>query len=143
MPTAPKSAFPTPAAALPDEADILAKVIANLADHDAKLVYADWLEERDDPRGPLLRKFVTAYRAGKPLPAVKSAPEPWRELLGFRVVSELRETVLAPSTDAVLALAQPAITYKTAKAAENSLVVGASKFGGRPDLLPGTKWPRH
>ena len=65
-PTKPKSAFSDPAAALPGEADILANVLADLSDHDAKLVYADWLEERDDPRGELLRKFVTAHRAGKP-----------------------------------------------------------------------------
>ena len=47
---------------LPGEADVLANVLADLSDHDAKLVYADWLEERDDRRGPLLRKFVTAYQ---------------------------------------------------------------------------------
>ncbi len=66
MPAPP--AFPDPAAPLPGEADLLAKVVADLRDDTAKLVYADWLEERDDPRGPFLRAVVTAARAKKPLP---------------------------------------------------------------------------
>ena len=137
-----KPAFPKPVATLPGEADVLANVLSDLSDHDAKLVYADWLEEHDDKRGPLLRNVVTAYRAGKKPPKVKSEWKLWSELLGFTVVSELRETVLEESADEVLALVQPAITYKTPKATEKSIAVGASKFGGRPDLPANTKWPK-
>src|ERR1700744_4029910 len=96
----PKPALPNPAATLPGEADILANVLTDLSDDHAKLVYADWLEERDDPRGPLLRKFVNAYRAGKKLPSVKSAPKPWCDLVGLTLIAKLRTTVLAPETDA-------------------------------------------
>lgn len=141
MPTKSQSAFPKPAAALPGEADLLANVLSDLSDHDAKLVYADWLEEHGDPRGPLLRTFVTAYRAGKTLPSVKAAPEPWRDLLGLTLIEKLRGNELAPQTDKLLALAKPSIEYKTPKAAEKTLKVGASKFGGRPDLPPGLEWP--
>jgi uncharacterized protein (TIGR02996 family) len=38
-----------------DEAALLAGVRANKKDDSARLVYADWLEERGDPRGELLR----------------------------------------------------------------------------------------
>lgn len=142
MPAKPKSAFPNPAAVLPGEADILATVIANLADYTAKLVYADWLEERDDPRGPLLRNFVAACRAGKKPPKVADAPKPWRELLGFPVFARARDTVLVDMLDDVFAVARPAIEYRTRKEPEKGIPVGASKFGGRPDLPAGTKWPR-
>jgi uncharacterized protein (TIGR02996 family) len=136
--------FPAPAAVHDGEADILARVIDNLADHDAKLVYADWLEERNDPRGPLLRDFVQAFRGGKKkLPSVKAAPKPWAALMGFRIIEEAHNTVLAPLTDDVLKIARPAIEYTTKEAPEKSIPVGASKFGGRPDLPPGTKWPEH
>jgi uncharacterized protein (TIGR02996 family) len=142
LPAKPKSAFPSPAASLPGELDILANVLVDLSDEHAKLVYADWLEERDDPRGPLLRNFITASRAGKKLPAVKSAPESWRNLVGLTLMMKFRETDLAPKTDEILALARPAIAYKTVKAAERTIPVGASKFGGRPDLPDATEWPR-
>lgn len=139
----PKPAFPQPAAALPGEADVLANVIADLSDHDAKLVYADWLEEHGDKRGPLLREFITAHREGKKLPPMKTAPEPWRNLLGVTLIEKLNTHELAAQTDKLLTLAKPSIEYKTPKAAEKTLKVGASKFGGRPDLPPDLDWPTH
>jgi uncharacterized protein (TIGR02996 family) len=142
MPAKPKSAFPNPAAVLPGEADILANVIANLADHTAKLVYADWLEERDDPRGPLLRDFINAYRKGKKLPKVKSAPQPWRDLVGITLITKTRGTTLASKTDRLLALPQPAISFRSARVEDVTLSVGESKFGGCPDLPASIKWPK-
>ena len=141
MPAKPKSPFPDPAATLPGEADILANVLADLSDHDAKLVYADWLEEHGDKRGPLLREFVTAYRAGKRLPKVTSAPKPWRDLVGITLIAKLRGTPLEPRANQLLALARPALTFKSVKAPEKSLPVGASKFGGQPDIPPNAEWP--
>ena len=145
MPPAPKSrpAFPSPAAVLPGEADILAKVIENLADHDAKLVYADWLEERDDPRGPMLREFITAYRGGKKkLPKVSAAPKSWRDLVGITLMMRIRETALGPVADQLLGVAKPAIAFRTVKAPESLIWSGTSKVGGKPDLLPDAKWPK-
>jgi uncharacterized protein (TIGR02996 family) len=142
MPAKPKSALPDPAAVLPGESDILANVLADLSDDNAKLVYADWLEDRDDPRGPLLRNCVKAYRAGKRFPALKAASPTWRELLGLTLMSQFRARGLGSQTDKLLALARPALTVASAAAPEKSLPVGASKYGGRPDLPPGTKWPK-
>jgi len=136
-----KPALPNPAAVLPGEADILANVIANLADHDAKLVYADWLEERDDPRGPLLRKFITAYQSGKKLPGVKWAPEPWRELVGITLMAGFRGTALDSQAGKLLSRALPALTFSSAIASERLLPIGVSKLGGCPDLPPTAKWP--
>src|SRR5438045_3257308 len=87
----PKHPFPDPAATLPGEADILASVVANPADDTAKLVYADWLEECDDPRGPFLRAFVKAAHAGDPLPDSAAFPKPWLDLVGFTLVEGIRE----------------------------------------------------
>lgn len=137
---APKPAIPNPAATLPGEADILANVVANLADDHAKLVYADWLEDRDDPRGPLLRNFVTAYRAGKKLPAVKSAPQPWRDLVGITLIEQARPA-LARHTDTLLRLARPASTFEATQEPGANLEVGASKLGGLPDMPAEVEWP--
>jgi hypothetical protein len=41
----------------------------------------------------------------------------------------------------LLALARPTIALKSAKAAEKTLAVGASKLGGGPDMPSGAEWP--
>lgn len=136
------SAFPSPSATLPGEVDILANVLTDLSDHDAKLVYADWLEDRDDPRGPLLRNFLNAYREGKKtLPVVNTAPTPWRDLVGITLLRKLRDTDFDLLTNELLSLAQPTIAFKSTKAAEKTLAVGTSKLGGGPDLPAGAAWP--
>jgi uncharacterized protein (TIGR02996 family) len=142
MPKKLKAGFPRPAAILPGETDILANVLADQCDEHAKLVYADWLEERDDPRGPLLRNFLTAYRAGKKLPAVTATPQPWRDLVSITLMRKLRAVGLADHTNALLRLARPALTFTVVKATDPALVIGATKLGGRPDLPPETRWPR-
>src|SRR5436309_5755530 len=108
--------FPGPAAPLPGEADLLARVAADLRDDTAKLVYADWLEERDDPRGPLLRQFVTAFRAGQKLPPVKGFPKPWCDLVGITLLQGTRKAGLEEHADTFLQLARPALTFKSTKA---------------------------
>ncbi len=140
MPAKSQSALPNPAAVLPGEADVLANVLADLSDHDAKLVYADWLEEHDDPRGPLLRKFVTAYRAGKKLPAVKSAPEPWRDLVGITLIEKAQEW-LASHTDKFLRLARPAFRLESSDTPDEDIPIGANKLGGLPDMPVDAEWP--
>jgi uncharacterized protein (TIGR02996 family) len=132
----PKSAFSALAATLPGEAGILATVLADLSDHNAKLVYADWLEDRDDPRGPLLRKFVLAQRDRTKLPALTGAPKAWRDLLGLTLTVELQNSPLATREAQILALARPAIEFNSVKSPERSLAVGASKLGGGADLPP-------
>jgi uncharacterized protein (TIGR02996 family) len=140
-PPKPKIAFPQPAAVLPGEADILASVVADLSDDTAKLVYADWLEDRDDKRGPLLRKSVAAFRAGKKLPPAKTTPEPWLDLVGITLMGKILAAKMTAHADKILRLARPAIVVTSSRAAEAKLPVGASKFGGGPDMPPGADWP--
>jgi uncharacterized protein (TIGR02996 family) len=141
MPPKPKPAIPNPAAALPGEADILASVIADLSDDTAKLVYADWLEDRDDSRGPFLRKALAAVRAGEKLPTVKFAPQPWCDLVGLTLLRSIHVSDLAAHADKILRLARPGLAFRSTRAADAKLPVGASKFGGGPDLPPDAEWP--
>jgi uncharacterized protein (TIGR02996 family) len=135
--------FPKPAATLPGEADILANVLANQGDDAAKLVYADWLQEHDDPRGPLLRDSVTAFRAGKPLPSAKAAQRPWCDLVGITLMRNVLASDLTAHADKFLRLARPALDYKAVRTADKKIPVGASKLGGLPDLPIGVVWPTH
>jgi uncharacterized protein (TIGR02996 family) len=40
---------------MPDDAAFLSAILADPSDDLVRLVYADWLEEHDDPRGPFIR----------------------------------------------------------------------------------------
>lgn len=138
------SVFPMPAAAAhPGEADVLAHVLADQSDDAAKLVYADWLQDRDDPRGPLLRDSVAAFRAGQTLPSAKAAPRPWCDLVGVTLMRNILASGLTAHADAFLRLARPALDYKAVRTADKKIPVGASKLGGLPDLPVGMVWPCH
>jgi uncharacterized protein (TIGR02996 family) len=128
---------------LAGERELLAAVVANLADDAPKLVYADWLEEHgDDGRARFLRAYVEAARTMSPaeFPRAKGLPEEWLELIGFRLL-ELIAVEGAPKLKGpVLRLARPALRLKKG-AAGGKVAVGASKIGGQPDLPPGFRWP--
>ena len=129
------------AAPLPGEADLLARVVSDLRDDTAKLVYADWLEEHDDPRGPFLRKFVAAAAGDAKLPPSRRLAKAWRDIVGVTLVEGLRERGLTDRRDDLLGLAMPTVTISMKRASEKGLPVGGSRFGGRPDLAPGVAWP--
>lgn len=60
-----------------------------LADLDGAGALADWLDEHDDPRGPLLRKRWKRWRTERGLAgagdraAEEAAAKPWREFLAL------------------------------------------------------------
>lgn len=60
-------------------------------------------------------------------------------------IEDVRSSLAASGLSDLLAhvdaLAQPAIRLTTRAAVQDTLAVGASAFGGQPDLPPGTQWP--
>ncbi|MBA4063380.1 MAG: hypothetical protein C0501_06640 [Isosphaera sp.] len=68
-------------------------------------------------------------------------PKPWCDLVGLTLMTLLRvHLALSGRADTFLRLARPALTFASAKAPDTELPVGASKFGGCPDL-PTEEWP--
>lgn len=137
------------AAIHPGEADILATVATNLCDQTAMLVYADWLEERDDPAGPFLRRYVQAVQSNNELPPLSEASiglmrhsSPWSLLIGYKLVTQLRTLNLEQHTPSILQLAKPAVAIDVDQRTERELRVDATKFGGLPRLPKGIDWPR-
>lgn len=139
----PHNPFPDPAAVLPGEAAMLSAVLANLTDDLPKLVYADWLEERGDPRGVFLRDFTTAVRNGGTLPEADGLSNAWLDLTGCRAVAAARKHGLPIMPDELLKDALPALTFISEPASDDALLIGQSKFGGEPDLPPGFVWPEY
>lgn len=139
----PHNPLPDPAAVLPGEAAMLAAVLANLTDDLPKLVYADWLEEHGDPRGPFLREFVHAARSGEKLPRPKRMSKAWLDMIGYRAVVAVRERELILTADEMLRNAVPAVAFTSKRAKDAAISVGASKFGGEPDVPVKFRWPKY
>jgi uncharacterized protein (TIGR02996 family) len=131
------------AAAWPGEEEMLAAVLADLRSDDAKWIYADWLEERGDPRGPFLREFMDAVRSkgAVALPASDKLPQAWRDLIGVTLIELLVEFRLTDRMEALLVLARPALNITTQPADDQEFPLGVSKFGGLPDLPSDVAWP--
>jgi uncharacterized protein (TIGR02996 family) len=122
--------------------EMLATVVADLADHRPKLVYADWLEEQGDTRGPYLRAFVQALADGRPPRAPKGLPAGWSETVGALLVHRIHQFGLEKYRDRLLALARPVLEINKVKlTTEAKLPLACSKLGGLPALPKGTPWP--
>ena len=143
------------AAESPDELAFLRRIVENLSAPLPKLVFADWLEDRGDPRGPFLRTFVEAAADPKDeLPSAEGFTRPWLDMVGVHAVVEIRkwvrevwdlfeapERVFDGFETHLLRLARPRLILLPTPAADEDIPVGESKYGGCPDLPAGESWP--
>ena len=130
----------------PEELVLLSRVVASPIDDLARLVYADWLDERGDPRGTLLRTGVEAIRKGSPDIPLGEAPGPWAELTGLVVSSAFAASGLSAKRDSLLAHARPALRLQVAELDQDDTTpapdeVGTTRLGGDPDLPAGSTYP--
>jgi uncharacterized protein (TIGR02996 family) len=133
------------AVSLPGEFPFISAIAADLLDDTPKLVYADWLEEHDDPRSVFLRKLVeVSHSAAKNLkwPTVRGQPRAWVNMIGYHLLRAIHENGFVAAKDAILNLAKPTVTIETKHTKESAISLGGSKFGGHPDLPAKVEWPR-
>jgi uncharacterized protein (TIGR02996 family) len=130
------------AARLPGEYELVSAIVADLRDDTVKLAYADWLDERGDPRSVFVREFVAAAHAlnGR-FPDSSPYPRAWTNMLGVPLVQGLVEYDLAKVKDSVLKVARPMVTITTKRVEDKLIRIGDSKFGGLPDLPADVAWP--
>jgi uncharacterized protein (TIGR02996 family) len=130
---------------LASEREWLAAVVDDLASDEPKLVYADWLDERGDERGPLLRQLVAASDSMSlddfPVPGKRVSTQ-WLDLVGFPLLRAIAETRLLEMKAPTLRFARPALRMVAHSASDKKIDVGASKIGGLPDLPAGLAWPQ-
>ncbi|MCE9533419.1 MAG: DUF1963 domain-containing protein [Planctomycetes bacterium] len=121
----------------------LSSIVANLADDTTKLIYADWLDDHGDDRGRFLREFVICAKTmeDSDLPDPDGLPEPWLELIGFRLIERMVIENIPNFKDPVLRLARPALRMITKETDDSKIEICASKIGGLPDFPPGFIWP--
>ncbi len=137
--------FPDPVCKLPDEYGLVAAVLAAPLDDLPKLVYADWLEERNDPRGEFLRAWLAARKAGKPLPKpYKGLSKCWLSVVGYTLDAWLTKLGHPAWGDAIRATAEPCVVVRSIPLKDGETVdTGKSKMGGLPDRYyePDDDWP--
>jgi uncharacterized protein (TIGR02996 family) len=79
-----------------EEAGFIAALLADPADRTVLLVYADWLDDRDDPRGEFLRLLMAEVRDERRLTHLRKMLDPgWVHLImhrHFRVWDRVRLT---------------------------------------------------
>ena len=132
------------AISLAGEAPILKEMVDDLTNIPAKLAYAEWLERQGDSRAAVLRDCITAMQEpGWPLPDSSDCPEVWRNVTGIALLEALAEQKLFANRDAILRLARPTVEIQTNLATKADFPIGASRFGGRPDLPPNIAWPEY
>jgi uncharacterized protein (TIGR02996 family) len=125
---------------LPGESDLLANVIADMADHTHKRNYAAWLLQKGDPRGEFLQQVVDGWESG-----AESQPESdeyslvWQRTSGITLLQTMREEK-CDSLTSLFQVVRPALLVNP-KLATDELRVGGSKFGGLPDLADSEPWP--
>lgn len=129
------------AARLEGEPEQLRFVLENFADHSRKRAYADWLTTQKDSRGLFLRSILDDWDAGKTaLAADESFDTVWRDTSGVTLLQKLREGALDAQAAAICSAARPALKLMPART-KSDVPVGATKFGGKPDLNETTEWP--
>ena len=103
-----------------EEAAFVAALAANPTDKTAALVFADWLDDRGDPRGPMLRDDeVRAWMAPKyenPLPKLRAALETGKGLTKANGVLARIGELAVPEIVPLLAHAKPLVRLRTVKA---------------------------
>src|SRR5689334_8482420 len=105
---------------------MLAGVIAAHWSDDFLLVYADWLEDRDDPRGAVLRGFVPGFGDhAAALPATLDLPEAWLDLSGITLLCGLRECNLAARRREVARLARTTLLIESTESTDENSPIGS------------------
>jgi uncharacterized protein (TIGR02996 family) len=132
---------------LPHEGEqaFLETVLNDLSNDEAKLIYADWLEERGDARAEFLRAFVTAAGSmdSKDFSSYENIHPEWKDLVGYDIVKHLATHNAAELKERVLAVARPALRMMDEEVdSDADISVGASKLFGCPDLPNISAWPK-
>lgn len=127
------------------ELPFLRRILSDPASVDERSVYADWLEEQGDSRGGFLRAFIDTMDVMEhdSFPRSDGFDPAWLDLIGFTMMQKLA-SLKEPLKyrDSVLRLAEAAIRMDTDRQADADIEIGASKYGGEPDLPIGVSWPQ-
>lgn len=128
------------------EQRLLSSIVSSPKNLDAKLVYADWLDEHSDPRGDFLRKYAKALESMQPkdFPKPRKIDKSWLSLIAFDAMelTALNSEDPLQWRDEVFDLLEPAILLETKSTPDSKIEIGMSKYGGSPDLPSRFDWPK-
>lgn len=134
-----------------EEASLLQQVIDNRMDDEAKLVYADWLDEHGERiHAAFLRDCVTSFQTMNPedFPDFDDVPRSWANMIGAPMMKAIATHGFSELRDELLKVTKPALRFSFEPSSDSGLTrdasipIGGTKIFGLPDLPPGTAWPR-
>lgn len=136
------SIFPELVAPLPGELPLLMEAVNQLDSDVAISIYADWLEERGDPRGQFLREYLQFLKdPQRPNLPENTLPRAWLALMGATLAQALRWYELDLLRPYLISHLKPCVTFTAEVESDDALPVGCTKIGGLPDLPEDTEWP--
>lgn len=125
---------------LQGELQYLRHVTERLSDHSRKREYASWLRQQHDPRSDFLDLILDEWESGEPFLAVDNSIDlVWQRTCGVTIMQVMRAEKFE-QCDRIFEAARPALMINPFLA-ENEVAIGASKFGGLPDLNRDEPWP--
>lgn len=128
------------ASSLPGERELLAGIIADMANQSLKRHYAKWLVEHGDQRGVFLNEVLDAWQSDSPqIPVDDSLSMVWQRTSGVTLLQHLRAGRM-DSLPALFGAVRPALMLNPSLS-PSELPIASSKYGGWPDLLENQAWP--
>ncbi|MCX7666853.1 MAG: DUF1963 domain-containing protein [Gemmataceae bacterium] len=133
----------------PDEIGFLARVQENFADDAPKLIYADWLEEHEDPRGAYLRAWVKFRRRqlkyhdyNELLDSWHLNQTIWAYVMGCPQTNQLiRDACPTNLVDEITQHFRAGFWFYVFAFPWENPVIGHTKRAGFPDLPASQRWP--
>lgn len=130
----------------------LKKIVSSKWDLDCLRQYRSWVGNHFENKNKFLSEYIPAVESrAAELPDSSALSKPWRDILGVTIQEELRSDdyyveegeSLLDLQDVIYLWARPSLLIRTTPAADEIFAVGATKFGGKPDLPVDFEWPEY
>lgn len=133
-----------PAIDNPIEQYEISELLDNLGDRKAFKTYVETAVARDRKRGKYMKAPEKAFfrkRKAARFPTPDADWEKWANIIGTKVLSAVAELGSDPVVERIFYWLRPIISIATMSDDGTALPLGASKFGGRPDVGENFEWP--
>ena len=103
--------------------------------------YADFLNGKDDAKAAYLKSLSSCLGEEHTFEENDELCEEWRRLVGCRLINNIHEYEIQSALDDLFPLVRPLISMESESTSDDEIPVGASKFGGDPDVPSDFEWP--
>jgi uncharacterized protein YwqG len=119
------------------------KVKSNFLNSKILADYSLWLKKQNDNRSTFVENLSKALEKEdkKLLPSLSNEDAEWIEAIGFTHAQQMFLHKCIKFKENIARLAKPSFLINSKAKEDNEILIGASKFGGEPDLPKNFAWP--